>query len=168
MIITSSLITKTYHISKFASGGLALIDTHGDLNHVLKSINKYQLDDMIGYRAINPKNKTEVYQLIISYRTGTVLLIKPHYMVKGNGTYIKIIKSIFGKFELDFENFEDHIAIYSLITLQKYEGDNADSYQTSFSVWDDGITHKYDMQGHFSYERKFPSEEKHQKEPNSR
>ena len=79
---------------------------HGDMNHVLKSINKYQLDDMIGYRAINPKNKTEVYQLIISDKTGTVILIKPH----------KIIKFIFGKFELNYENFKNQIAVYSLVT----------------------------------------------------
>ena len=71
---------------------------------------------MRGYKVSNPKNETEVYQLIISNRTGTVLLIKPHNMVKGNGTYIKIIKFIFGKFELDFENFEDHVAVYSLVT----------------------------------------------------
>ena len=79
----------------------------------------------MGYEVANPKNETEVYQLIISNRTGTVLLIKPHYMVRGNVTYMKLLKFIFGKFEMDFGNFHDHIAVYSQVTWHKFEENTA-------------------------------------------
>ena len=127
------------------------------MNHVLRHINKHQLKDMKGYKISNPKNKTELYQLFISNRTGTVILIKPHYLVNWDGTYTKIIKFIFGKFELDFGSFKDHVDVYSLVKLQKYEGDNADRYQTYFTVWEDGIAHRYDRNDTLSIDLNWPN-----------
>ena len=123
---------------------------------VLRHKNKHRLKDMKGYIISNTKNKTESYQLFISNRTGTVLLIKPHYLVKWGETYTKIIKFIFGKFELDFKNFKGHVDVYSLVTLQKYEGDKTDRYQTYFSVWDDGVAHRYDRNDTLSIHLNWP------------
>ena len=80
-----------------------------------------------------------MYQLVISDKTGTDLLIKPHFIVKGNVTYNNLISFIFETFELGGENYSDYITMYSLITWQKYEGNEADSYQTILTVLDNEI-----------------------------
>ena len=129
---------------------------HGIMHHVLRHINKHKLKDMKGYTISNNRNKTESYQLFISNRTGIVLLIKPHYLVKWGETYTKITKFIFGKFEMNFKNFKNHVDVYSLVTLQKYEGDNVDRYQTYFSVWDDGTSHRYDRNDTLSINLNWP------------
>ena len=82
---------------------------HGGMRHILNLVDKYQMNDMIGYKVTNPNNGTEVYKLVISDKTGTVLLIKPQFLVKGNVTYNNLLTFIFKRFELSAENYSDHI-----------------------------------------------------------
>ena len=119
---------------------------HYELKNVLQPINAYQLKDMIGCKITNHGNETEIYQLIISNKTGTVLLIKPYSLVETNETYTNIMKFVFEKFKLKFENFKKHTNMYSMITWHVYEFGNGEKFQTILTTWKDKNIHNHDKE----------------------